>query len=442
MVTADGIRRRYYVLTGAHTLAASLIWGVNTLFLLDSGLDIFQVFVVNAVFTTAMTIFEIPTGAVADTRGRRVSLQWSSLMLFAGTLGYLAAGTWSLGMPGFIAASAVLGLGFTFFSGAAEAWAIDELKAVGDVGSSTQLFAAAATASSATMLIGTISGGLLGSLDYRIPYILRALLLLLMLAISSFAMPEEGWRPDGEKISAGERIKRTAEDSLRYGLREPILRQLMAVSFIMGIFMMWAFYALQPYITDLAGFPGAAWLSGLVTAGITLSQIAGQMLAGRTDRKRSRNKPLAGISGNSGRIIAVAMVPAGLGALLTGLAGLPALVNTLGLPAAPILAVTGILLMMGSLGYASPFLQSSLHSRIPSEKRATVVSLNSLVGSSGAIFGQPLLGRLAGRFGIASGYLVGSLLFGLTQPVLARFRRSEKEEETAGTNQSEKPEDS
>ena len=92
------------------------------------------------------------------------------------------------------------------------------------------------------------------------------------------------------------------------------------------------------------------------------------------------------------------------------------------------MAVSGMMLMMGSLGYSGPFLRNALHSRIPSDKRATIVSLDSLVGSGGAIIGQPMLGRLAGRFGIASGYLVGSALFGLTQPVLAMFRRSEKEE--------------
>lgn len=425
-MTAASIRQRYYILTGAHTLAASLIWGVNTLFLLDSGLDIFQVFVVNAIFTAAMTIFEIPTGAVADSRGRRVSLQWSSVMLFAGTLGYLGAGTWNLGMPGFIVSSAVLGLGFTFFSGAAEAWAVDELIAVGSDGSSAQLFASAATASSVTMLIGTVAGGLLGSIDYRIPYILRAALFLLMLALSTFAMPENGWTADGERLSAGERIKKTASDSLRYGLKEPALRQLMGVSFILGIFMMWAFYALQPYITDLAGFPGAAWLSGLVTAGITVSQIAGQILAVRRNGK-------AGSGSHSGSTIALAMISAGIGALITGLAGLPTVISYIGMPAAPILAVSGVMLMMGSLGFAAPFQRAALHSRIPSDKRATIISLDSLVGSSGAIFGQPALGRLAGRFGIASGYLVGSIIFGLTQPVLARFRQNEIKEETGNS---------
>ena len=102
--------------------------------------------------------------------------------------------------------------------------------------------------------------------------------------------------------------------------------------------------------------------------------------------------------------------------------------EALGIPGAPALAIAGMMLMMGSLGYAGPFLRNALHSRIPSEKRATIVSLDSLVGSGGAIFGQPVLGRLAGRFGIASGYLVGAGLIVLTQPVLALFRRSEKRE--------------
>jgi len=414
MALAQKIRRHYYLLTGAHTLAASIIWGVNTLFLLDVGLTIYQVFLVNAVFTAAMTLFEIPTGAVADTRGRKVSLQWSSLILFIGTLGYLVAGTWGGGMPAFIIASAVLGLGFTFFSGAAEAWAVDELKSAGEEEASASLFAHAATAASVTMLIGTILGGFLGNIDYRIPYILRAVLFLLMLTLTLFAMPESGWRPDGEKLKPTERIRRTLSDSFRYGLKIPALRQLMGITFILGIFMIWGFYALQPYIVNLAGKPGAAWLSGLVTSGVTLSQICGQLLSGR-------RKERTGIS----TLLSVSLGIACVGALITGLAGLPTISDALGQPFTPIVAVIGVMLMMGSLGYASPFLRSALHNRIPSEKRATIVSLDSLVGSGGAIFGQPSLGRLAGRFGIASGYLAGAGLFALTQPVIALFHRSE-----------------
>src|SRR5918998_1443646 len=83
------IVRTYLLISGLYTLSASVIWGVNTLFLLDAGLDIFEVFVVNAAFTGGLVLFEVPTGVVADTRGRRRSFLWSSAILFVGTVGYV-----------------------------------------------------------------------------------------------------------------------------------------------------------------------------------------------------------------------------------------------------------------------------------------------------------------------------------------------------------------
>ncbi len=47
MVTAGRVIRGYFLISGLYTLAAALIWGVNTLFLLDAGLDIFGDFVAN-----------------------------------------------------------------------------------------------------------------------------------------------------------------------------------------------------------------------------------------------------------------------------------------------------------------------------------------------------------------------------------------------------------
>ena len=77
--------RGYLVINALFTLSASLIWGINTLFLLHAGLSIFEVFVANAAFTAAMALFEIPTGVVADTRGRRASFLLSELTLAVGT---------------------------------------------------------------------------------------------------------------------------------------------------------------------------------------------------------------------------------------------------------------------------------------------------------------------------------------------------------------------
>ncbi len=71
--TEKGIIRTYLITTALYTLATSMIWGINTLFLMDAGLDIFQVMLVNAAFTGGMVLFEIPTGVIADTLGRKTS---------------------------------------------------------------------------------------------------------------------------------------------------------------------------------------------------------------------------------------------------------------------------------------------------------------------------------------------------------------------------------
>ena len=65
---ARAVERTYLVLILLTTLASSFIWGINTIFLLDAGLDNAQAFGANAAFTAGMVLFEIPTGVVADTR--------------------------------------------------------------------------------------------------------------------------------------------------------------------------------------------------------------------------------------------------------------------------------------------------------------------------------------------------------------------------------------
>jgi hypothetical protein len=70
--TSISVVRTYYVLEAGTTLAASLIWGINTIFLLEAGLSNLEAFAANAFFTAGMVVFEVPTGIVADLWGRRL----------------------------------------------------------------------------------------------------------------------------------------------------------------------------------------------------------------------------------------------------------------------------------------------------------------------------------------------------------------------------------
>src|SRR3990170_2301769 len=86
---ARKVQRIYLLLTLLSTLAASLIWGVNTLFLLDAGLSNAQAFGANAFFTVGQVLFEVPTGVLADTWGRRTSFLLGAGTLLVSTLLYL-----------------------------------------------------------------------------------------------------------------------------------------------------------------------------------------------------------------------------------------------------------------------------------------------------------------------------------------------------------------
>ena len=163
--TPRTIQRTYLVLTTVTTLATSFIWGVNTLFLLDAGLSNTEAFAANAFYAIGQVLFEVPTGVVADTRGRRFSYMLGAATLLASTVLYLLM--WQVHAPfvGWALASALLGLGFTFFSGATEAWLVDALGATGFSGELDTVFGRAQTASGAAMLLGSVLGGVVAQAD-------------------------------------------------------------------------------------------------------------------------------------------------------------------------------------------------------------------------------------------------------------------------------------
>jgi len=400
-LTPKKVIRAYLIITGLYNLSASLIWGVNTLFLLAAGLNIFQVFIANAVFTASMALFEIPTGVLADTRGRRTSFLLSVLVVMLGTLGYVAASIFHVGLWLFIVMSVVLGLGYTFYSGAVEAWLVDALNASGYDGQLDVVFSRGAMVFGVAMLIGTVGGGALGTINLAIPFVLRAVLLAVVFGVSFFMMHDLGFSPRPLNwTTVLPEMQTVARDSIRFGWGKPTVRLLMATSFVLSAYMMWGFYAWQPYFLDLLG-EDAPWVAGVVAALISLSTIAGNALVSR----------FSGIIKRRTTILIGAVAVMSLATIMVGLTG------------SFWVAVGLFLLIMMMFGMMQPVKQSYLHSCIPSDKRATVVSFDSLVGSGGSVMGQMGLGWLSQNVSIASGYVVVGGFTLLAIPVLGLLRR-------------------
>ena len=291
-MTSRRIINTYMALAGMYTLAASLIWSVNTLFLLDAGLPIGEVFIANALFSVGMVVFEIPTGVVADTLGRRVSYLLSVAILAATTVLYVVAAQMNAGLLVFGIVSVAMGLGFTFYSGALEAWLVDGLKAVGDDSQLDQVFARGQQVSGTAMFIGTISGGLLGQIDLAVPFAVRALLLVAVFGLASRLMTEIGFVP--KELHLGDlpkQMRTQAAVGIAEGWGQPGLRLLMVAGAVRGVFFGWAFYAAQPYFLELLE-RNAVWIVGLVTAGVSLATIVGNQIVQIISKRCARRSTM------------------------------------------------------------------------------------------------------------------------------------------------------
>ena len=312
---AQTVIRTYLVLTLFTTLSASFIWGINTLFLLDAGLDNTQAFTVNAFFTLGEVLFEVPTGVVADTRGRRFSFLLGAATLLAATLLYLVMWQMRAGLLGWAIASILLGLGFTFFSGATEAWLVDALRATGFAGTLESVFARAQVVSGVAMLTGSVLGGFIAqATNLGVPYLIRAVLLGVTFLIALRFMHDIGFtRARG--ASVGSEIRAVVRGSIDGGFRNRPVRWLMlSAPFTAGVGI-FAFYALQPYLLQLYGDPTAYGVAGIAAAVVAGAQIVGGLSVTRV-RRLFRRRTDALLVGAVSTVILLALI--GLTGLVRG----------------------------------------------------------------------------------------------------------------------------
>ena len=405
--TAASVARTYYTLNALFILSASIIWGVNTLFLLHSGLDIFWVFAVNATFSAGQIVFEVPTGVLADTIGRRASFLIGIGSLFVATLGYVASSVFHWGLPGFIVFSVLLGFGFTCQTGAVDAWMVDALDARGYSGSKDRIFARSGIFAGIAMLIGTLAGGGLGQLDLTIPYYVRAGLLVGAFVVTFAYMHEIGFQPRPFRASRlGEESRKIFDAGITYGWRHPVVRPLLFTSLVSGLLVWYLFYAAQPYMLQLLGRGNLVWVAGAATALFALSGVAGNALVGRISKTDWGKKPA--------RVLALTALGTAIAATALGIVGLVAGNGSI----AGFVVVVVLLVAFGLLnGVLGPVRQAYLNEDIPSAQRATVLSFDSFFSDVGAVVGQVGLGYAAQAASKAIAYTIGGAVYFAAAPL-------------------------
>jgi MFS family permease len=398
------IQNIYLYLVTGNTLAASFIWGINTIFLLDAGLSNFEAFLANGFFTLGQVIFEVPTGIVADTWGRRTSYLLGTVTLTLSTVLYVFM--WRVEGPfwGWALSSLLLGLGFTFFSGALEAWLVDALKATNFEGRLEGVFAKGQIFGGGAMLLGSLSGGVIAQFtSLGIPYILRAAVLVANFAVAFFLMKDIGFTPKkatGPKKLLPE-MKKIFSSSIDHGFRKPAVRWVMlAAPFTVGV-SFYIFYALQPFLLELYGNEKAYAIAGLVAAIVASAQIAGGFAAPYIRKlwKRRTSALLSGISFAAVTLVFVSLISN--------------------------FYIAVILIFIWGLIFAAltPIRQTYLNALIPSKQRATVLSFDSMIGSSGGIVTQPVLGKAADVWSYSTSYLLAAFFQLIALPFIYLARR-------------------
>jgi MFS family permease len=190
-------------------------------------------------------------------------------------------------------------------------------------------------------------------------------------------------------------------DSVHYGLGNPPVRWVMLAAVMTGGTGIYVFYALQPFLLELYGDSQAYGVAGLVASLTALAQIAGGFLAPRLRLMFGRRTTV--VLG---------------GVALTGVVlALASFVSNFYLALA---LIFGWGLMFAAL---MPVRQAYINGLIPSEQRASVLSFDSLMSSSGGIVVQPALGCIADVWSYSSSYFVAAIIQSCALPFLWLARR-------------------
>ncbi|MCC6313350.1 MAG: MFS transporter [Thermomicrobiales bacterium] len=399
----------YLVLMAGQAVCGSLFFTVMLVYQVTVvGLDPLQMVLVGTVMEATCFLFEIPTGVVADVYSRRRSIL-IGFVLIGGS--YLLQGA----IPAFWAALAgqvFWGVGYTFTSGATEAWVTDEVgEAV--VGS---VFLRGQQASLAGGLIGTLLGTALGVVRMQLPLILAGIGMLALTGILTLVMPERRMRPTpvAERSTFGH-MRDTAREGFRLAAARPVVRTVVAASLVVGLGSEAVDRLCTPSVIERFAFP-TLWGTNSPVFWLGLSGVVGSLigLAASEMFRRAESRALG--AGSPARLLAgFAAVDA---AVVLGFA----LAGNLWLAFAMLWA-RGVIRTI-----AGPVQDAWLNRNLDSDTRATAISIASQANSIGQVVGGPALGWVGSAVSLRAA-LLGSAA--VLAPAAALYRRSAVRERAA-----------
>jgi MFS family permease len=388
-MSADRDPLRVYIINQfLHWFIIGISFPVLVLILLEKGIDLFGAGTVLACYSATTILLELPTGGLADTIGRKRTYLLSCLFsIIAG-----AALLFSYDLATAALAMVIYGVARALSSGSMDAWFVDEYTRLhGDAGLQKALAKAGAflpLALAAGSLLGGMLPMVLGSVhvgdsgEYSCNLIIMITLMVAQVAITS-AIVRESAPPSGGRAFSLRKLKEVISISAHLGSRNRITSALLVSVAAMGFGIMSIELLWQPRVEEISGNVDTV-VFGVLAACYFAASSLGSLAATRLP-DGNQAWSMAGIRLATG----IVFIVFALQARLFGFA-----------------LFYVVLYFVASVG-ESPH-AALYNSQAPSEARATLLSLQSLVLQVGALAGSLVLGLVAETFSIQTAWFIGA----------------------------------
>ncbi len=352
-----------------------LIMPVVALYYTENGLDAFDIYLLQAIYSLSVAVLEIPSGYMADVIGRKKSLVMGSIL---GTLGFCIYSL-SSDFNGFLLAEIALGIGGSFISGSDSALLYDTLAAREEEHTYLRLEGRITSLGNFAETAAAICGGMIAvAFSYRAVYVSQAL--VAAIAIPAALMLLE---PPRRKITSPPglaHILRVCRESLFINRK---LSSTLLLSAIIGTSTLCMAWTAQVYFVN----------QGLTEEMITPLWVALNLTVAVVAAFASAVVERLGTL----RAIVVIVIFIPLSYILLGL-----------LPLWP--AVVVLMLFYAVRGYATPLLKQLANNYCGSDIRATVLSIRNMIIRFGFAVIGPLIGSLSAGYSLSVALRVSGVI--------------------------------
>jgi MFS family permease len=352
----------------------NLVMPIVVLFYQENGLSMSQIFILKSIYSVAMVATELPSGYLADVWGCRKTILFGAIL---GTLGILIY-SFSSDFYSFVFAEIVLGIGFSFISGADSAMLYDSLKAENRENEYIKYEGRITSGGNFAEALAGVAGGLLASISLRTPYYFQ-------IVVAAIAIPAAYFLKEPQHTLERTHLKMIEIISIvKLTYRQPEMRNAILISSFTGAATLTYAWFVQPYFQK-AGVPVSVF--GILWTLLNLSAGVFSMFSYRIERFLGKRNSLLFI-----------VIFISLGFILTSLE----------------ISLVGIAILFGFYmvrGLATPVLKDYINQYTDSKVRATILSVRNL--EIRIIFAAvgPVLGYLTDTFSLQTALMVTGIIY-------------------------------